>query len=73
MAETVAQQSANPTRKLTAATVGAALISGTGLVLKNVAPEWYDPQFLLDMSPIVIFGLGWFVKDRPNLHISVEE
>lgn len=63
---TVSQPGLNPTNKLSAATVGAALVSVVGLLLKNLAPEWYDAEVLLTISPVVVFALGYVIKDRPN-------
>ena len=65
--DTVSQPTINPTNKLTAATVGSAVISVIGLSLKNLAPEWYDPDVLLSVTPIVIFALGYIVRDNPNV------
>lgn len=67
---TVNQPSINPTNKLTAATVGAAVISVGGLVLKNLAPEWYDPEVMLSITPVVIFVFGWLIRDKPNVTID---
>lgn len=64
---TVSQPTLNPTNKLTAATVGSAVISVGGLILKNLYPVWYDPDVLLSVSPIVIFALGYIVRDHPNV------
>lgn len=66
---TVNQPTANPTRKLSAAVIGAAAMAVLGLVLRNAAPDWYDPAVMAALTPIVIFGLGYFVKDRPNVEI----
>lgn len=63
---TVNQPTANPTNKLTAATAAAALVSVVGLILKNVAPGWYDPDVLLNVTPMIVFALGYIVKDKPN-------
>lgn len=60
------QPSINPTRKLTAATVGAALVSVSGLVLRNLVPDWYDAEVMMAITPIVVFGLGYLIRDLPN-------
>ena len=73
MANTITQPSINPTRKLTAATLASAVISVVGLVLRNLAPEWYDPAVLLAVTPVVAFAFGWFVKDNPNVVIVQEK
>lgn len=65
--ETVNQPTLNPTRKLTAATIAAAAVSVSGLIVRNLAPEWYDAEVWAAMTPIVIFAVGYFVKDRPNV------
>ena len=67
----VKQPTINPTNKLTAAMVGSAAISIIGLILKNLFPEWYDPQVLLNATPLVVFACGWFIKDNPNVVIDV--
>lgn len=64
---TVSQPTVNPTNKLTAATVGSAVIAVAGLILKNLFPIWYDPDVLLSVSPIVIFALGYIIRDKPNV------
>jgi glyoxylate utilization-related uncharacterized protein len=73
MTETVNQPSANPTNKLTAATIGAATLSVSGLIVRNLFPEWYDQDVWLSMAPVVVFALGWFIKDKPNVVVVVEE
>lgn len=70
MAKTIDQPTANPTRKLSAAVIGAALMAVAGLGLRNLAPEWYDPTVLAAMTPVVIFGLGYFTKDAPNVEVD---
>ena len=65
--QTVSQPDSNPTNKLTAATIGAALVSVSGLIMRNLLPEWYDPEVWMNLMPIVVFALGWFVKDRPTV------
>ena len=67
MSTTVSQPSANPTNKLTAATVAAALHSVFGLVLRNLAPEWYEPDVMAATLPILVFAIGWLVPDSPNV------
>lgn len=81
MADTINQPSINPTRKLTAATVAVAVWGATfniaGLALKNLYPEWYDPETMLSVNSAVTtaaaFIAGWFVKDRPNVVIVESE
>lgn len=63
---TVNQPTPMPTNKLTAATLGGALVSLASLALKNLAPSWYDPDVMLALAPVVTFILGYMVKDRRN-------
>lgn len=69
MEGTVNQPSSQPTNKLTAATLGAALVPALGLILRNAFPNWYDPDVLLGMTPIVVYLLGYLIKDDPNITI----
>ena len=64
--EPISQPSINPTRKLTAATIAGAAVSVSGLIVRNLAPEWYDDAVWTAMLPIVIFAVGYLVKDLPN-------
>lgn len=66
----ITQPSLNPTNKLTAATVAAAAVSVGGLFLRNLYPEWYDPDVMLAITPIIAFGTGWLIRDRPNVVIT---
>ncbi|MBZ9926798.1 hypothetical protein [Mesorhizobium sp. BR1-1-4] len=63
---TVPQPTQNPTNKLTAAMAAAAAISISGLVLKNLAPGWYDPETMMNVTPLIILVFGYLIKDRPN-------
>ena len=81
MANTINQPSVNPTRKLTAATVAVAVWGAVfnicGLALKNLYPEWYDPEILISVNNAVstaaAFIAGWLIKDNPNVVVVVEE
>lgn len=73
MTNTINQPSINPTRKLTAVTVSGALLSALSLVIKNLWPEWYDPQLMLNLSPIMLLIVGWFIKDNPNIVVVMED
>lgn len=69
---TVIQPSLNPTNKLTAAIVAAAFMSISRVVVKNLAPEWYDEQLWDALFPVVVFALGYFIKDAPNVAVVVK-
>jgi hypothetical protein len=70
MDNTVFQPSSQPTNKLTAATLGAALIPVIGLFLRNMAPEWYDPEVILGLTPVMTFLMGYLIKDEPNIMVT---
>jgi hypothetical protein len=72
MANTINQASANPTNKLTAATLATAVIPVVGLLLRNLAPQWYDPEVMMALMPVMTFVFGWFVKDAPNIVVVQE-
>lgn len=69
---TINQPSANPTNKLTAATLATSLVPIIGLVMKNLAPEWYDPEVIIGLTPVVTFVAGWFIKDSPNIVVVTQ-
>jgi hypothetical protein len=70
MADLVKLPTSNPTRKLSAATLGAAAMSVTGLIIKNVWPQWYDAEVWLNLTPVVIFALGYFTHDEATIVMS---
>ncbi|TGQ69857.1 hypothetical protein EN829_013205 [Mesorhizobium sp. M00.F.Ca.ET.186.01.1.1] len=63
---TVNQPSIRPTNKLTAATIAAAVVSVSGVFVRNVWPSWYDPETWATLLPIAVFAVGYFIKDAPN-------
>lgn len=73
MANTINQPSANPTVKLTTATIAAAVVSVLGLVLRNLWPAWYDAEVLAAATPLIIFALGYVVKDQPNILVITKD
>jgi len=60
----VNQPSMKPTKKLTAATAAAAALSVSGLVVRNLWPEWYDAAVWSALTPIAVFALGYVVRDE---------
>ena len=70
MNDTIYQPSSQPTNKLTAATLAAALVPATGLILRNVFPDWYDPDVMIGMTPIMVYLFGYFIKDEPNVVLA---
>lgn len=73
MANVVTQASKNPTNKLSTAIVASALISVASLAIKNLFPEWYDPQTIASVSPVIIGIAGWLVPDAPNVVVITTE
>lgn len=66
MTTKVDQPTPMPTRKLSAATITAALMAVTGMVVRNLWPSWYDENVWLALMPVVSLAVGYFVKDAPN-------
>lgn len=77
--ETINQPSAQPTNKVAAATAATAawgiIVSLGSLTVKNLYPEWYDPDTVIAISSgvpvLVVFLSGWFVRDKPNVVVQV--
>lgn len=76
--ETTNQPSSQPTNKVAAATAAtsawAIVVSIGSLAVKNLAPEWYDPDVIIAVSSgvpiIIVFVAGWFTKDKPNVVVQ---
>ncbi len=63
----VAQPSANPTRKLSAAVIATAIVA-LGQVLGDIFwPGTLDDKFWLAMFPVAAYVAGYFVKDDANI------
>ena len=62
----VNQPTAKPSNKLTAATIGALAVSVVAVVIRNLAPEWYSPDMMNLLTPVVVALLGYIVRDAPN-------
>ena len=62
----VKQPTARPTNKLTAAIVATALTETARVALDMLYPNAFDGPFWLAISPIVVFGVGYFIKDEDN-------
>lgn len=70
---TVNQPTLNPTNKLTAAVVATAFMELLRVVMTHALPDYYDDGLWSAMLPIVVFAVGWFVKDHPNSIIVPDE
>lgn len=72
MATKVKQSSVNPSPKLNAAVVATALVSMTGLILRNVLPGWYDAEVMTAIMPVVVFIAGYFTHDTANITVTTD-
>ena len=70
---TISQPSANPTNKLTSATIGIAIVEVLRTALATFAPEWSDTAMWTALSPIVVFACGWFISDAPNIVVITQD
>lgn len=69
----VNQPSSQPTNKLTAATLAAALIPAIGLIMRNLWPDWYDADVLMGTTPVLVYLLGYLIKDEPNIVATITD
>ncbi|TPM38149.1 hypothetical protein [Mesorhizobium sp. B2-3-4] len=63
---TVTQPTIRPTNKLTAATIAAAAVSVSGVVVRNLWPSWYDAETWATLLPVAVFAVGYLVRDEAN-------
>ena len=63
----------NPTNKLTAAVVTSAFCEFSRVVVIHVAPTFYDPALWASLTPVLVFIVGWFTRDHPNLFANEED
>lgn len=73
MTDLVTAPNANPTRKLTAAVVGVAIVEVIRTALANFAPGWSDPAMWTALSPVIVFACGWFIRDEATVVIVEQE
>lgn len=66
MASLVPQPNMNPTRKLSAAVIATAGMELARFLVQHFAPTFYDPALWSAMTPIVVFAVGYAVKDADN-------
>lgn len=69
----VSQPTANPTRKLSAATIALAVVELAWVLLVNFAPAFADPNLKAALTPLVVFLVGYMVKDEPNVDLARDE
>ena len=73
MTNVINQPSANPTNKLSAAVIGAAVTEVSRALLGHFMPEFSEPALWTALSPIIVFLCGWFVPDAPNIVVVTQE
>jgi len=66
----VSQPTVNPTRKLSAATIALAVVELLWVLLVNIAPSYADPNLKAALTPVVVFLVGYMVKDEPNVDLA---
>lgn len=66
----VNQATINPTNKLSAATISVALVELARFLVQHFAPEFYDAALWSALTPIVVFVVGYFVKDEANVVVA---
>lgn len=66
----VSQPTLNPTRKLSAATIALALVELAWVLLVNFAPSYADPNLKAALTPVVVFLVGYVVKDDANVDLA---
>lgn len=67
MANLINQPSANPTNKLTAAVVAAAVVSLARAISSHFWPEFADQSLWDALLPIAVYLSGYLIKDSPNV------
>lgn len=67
----VTQPSSNPTNKLAAATIGAAVAEVLRVVVGHIWPDFADPSMWTALSPIIVFAFGWFTSDHANMVVKL--
>lgn len=64
---TVTQPTSNPTNKLSAVTVAVIVIEVAWVIIQNVWPTWASYELKAALMPLVVFLVGYQVKDAPNV------
>jgi hypothetical protein len=49
---------------LTAATIAAAALAVSGLIVRNLWPAWYDDAVWSALTPVAVFALGYMIRDE---------
>lgn len=68
----IVQPSVNPTNKLSAATIAVALVELSRFLVQHFAPGFYDAALWSALTPVVVFVVGYFVKDEANVAVIVK-
>lgn len=73
MATTVAQLSANPTNKLSAATIASAIVALANAIVSKYWPEYADPTIWAAIYPLAGFIAGYMTRDKANVAVVPAE
>ena len=60
------QRTPAPTRKMTAAMAGTALLAVIQVLVHNFAPGFDQPYLWPALMPVTVFAFSYFVRDRAN-------
>jgi uncharacterized membrane protein len=69
---TVTQTSYNPTNKLSAAIVAGAVVAIARALISSYLPAFDDESVWIAVTPLVIWGCGYFVKDEATVIVTPE-
>lgn len=73
MAILVDQPTQNPSNKLSAAIIAGAIVAVSRALIAKYVPELDNDTVWIALTPIVIWGCGYFVRDRATTAIVVGE
>jgi len=68
---TINQPTINPTNKLSASVIAIAIIEIARVITHNFFPAFDDAGLWTALSPVVVFAIGYFVKDEANVVLAV--
>lgn len=67
MTKVIQSSPVNPSNKLGAATITIAIIELARFLAQHFAPSLYDPALWSAFTPIVMFAVGYYVKDEASV------
>jgi hypothetical protein len=72
MATLVNQPGNNPTNKLSAAVVAAAVVEIVQAVVTIVFPDFDQPTLWTALTPVAVFLAGFFIRDDANVNVTIK-